>query len=81
MPNGQHCVPFMFILQIVMGLGGQDSTIQDHYVCELPESSRKLALDELREDDFVRQQSLDQMREWINKNSNIKKCRTGNQPF
>ena len=81
MPNGKYCVPFMFVLQIAMGLGGQDSTIQDQYVCNLPESSRKLALDELREDDFVRQQSLDQMRDWINKNSNIKKCRTGNESF
>lgn len=59
-----------------MGLGGQDSSIQD-YVCQLPEAERKRALDELREDDNIREQSLEQMREWINKHPNIKKCRTG----
>ncbi|KAB0796959.1 hypothetical protein PPYR_11020 [Photinus pyralis] len=57
-----------------MGLGGKDVTSED-YVCTLPESLRKVALEELREDDSIRQQSLDQMREWINKNSAIKTCR------
>lgn len=57
-----------------MGLGGQQ--VQD-YVFDLPETERKRALEELREDDSIRDQSLDQMREWINKHPNIKKCRTG----
>jgi hypothetical protein len=59
-----------------MGLGGQDSSVQD-YVCQLPEAERTKALQELREDDNIREQSLDQMRDWINKHPNIKKCRTG----
>lgn len=59
-----------------MGLGGHDDTVAE-YVCQLPEQARKLALDELREDDSSREQSLVQFREWINKHPNIKKCRTG----
>lgn len=59
-----------------MGLGGQESTTAE-YVCQLPEGSRKVALEELREDDAIREQSLAQMRDWIDKNVNIKNCRTG----
>lgn len=57
-----------------MGLGGQS---EQDYVCQLPEAERTKALEELREDDNIREQSLEQMREWINKHPNIKKCRTG----
>ncbi|GJQ82709.1 hypothetical protein Trydic_g19720 [Trypoxylus dichotomus] len=58
-----------------MGLGGQENTTEE-YVCRLPEETRKLALEELREDDTIREQSLEQMRDWIDKNANIKNCRT-----
>lgn len=57
-----------------MGLGGQQ--VQE-YSFDLPETERKKALEELREDDNIREQSLDQMRDWISKHPNIKKCRTG----
>lgn len=59
-----------------MGLGGHQET--DVYISTLPEVEKKRALDELREDDNVRDQSLHQMREWVTKHPNIKKCRTGN---
>lgn len=57
-----------------MGLGGHQA---EEYVCQLPESEKKKALEELREDDNIREQSLQQFREWINKHPNIKRCRTG----
>ncbi|KRT79365.1 CRAL-TRIO domain containing protein, partial [Oryctes borbonicus] len=62
-----------------MGLGGQENTVEE-YVCRLPEETRKVALEELREDDTIREQSLEQMREWISKSANIKNCRT-DAPF
>lgn len=58
-----------------MGLGGDSSV--DEYVFQLPESEKQKAQQELREDDSIRKQSLDQLREWIQKHPNIKKCRTG----
>jgi len=57
-----------------MGLGGQGNV--DEYVCNLPANVMKIALDELREDQNIRDQSLAQFREWIQKHPNIKKCRT-----
>lgn len=57
-----------------MGLGGKQEL---EYVCQLPESDKKKALEELREDCNIREQSLNQIREWIEKHPNIKKCRTG----
>lgn len=60
-----------------MGLGGQEANTQE-YVCNLPESVQKIAMEELREDDNIREQSLQQLREWISKHPAIKKCRTGN---
>lgn len=57
-------------------MGGQDLFPQE-YVCQLPEATKKTALEELREDDNIREQSLQQMRDWINKHPNIKRCRTG----
>uniref|UniRef100_A0A182PZG7 CRAL-TRIO domain-containing protein n=1 Tax=Anopheles farauti TaxID=69004 RepID=A0A182PZG7_9DIPT len=46
------------------------------YEFKLPELYRKLAKEELREDDEIREQSLTQMREWIAKHPFIRKCRT-----
>ncbi|XP_050094148.1 retinaldehyde-binding protein 1-like [Anopheles aquasalis] len=48
----------------------------DKYEFTLPELYRKLAKEELREDDEIREQSLVQMREWIAKHPYIRKCRT-----
>ncbi|XP_030762780.1 clavesin-2-like isoform X2 [Sitophilus oryzae] len=61
-----------------MGLGGHLQ--QEEYICNLPTEEKKKALEELREDDNIREQSLTQMREWINKHPNIKRCRT-DAPF
>ncbi|XP_050300065.1 retinaldehyde-binding protein 1 [Anthonomus grandis grandis] len=61
-----------------MGQGGHQAA--EEYVCTLPAEERKKALEELREDDNIREQSLAQMREWISKHPNIKKCRT-DAPF
>lgn len=49
----------------------------DPYQCSLTPELRKIALDDLREDDNIRTQALAQMREWIAKHPHIKKCRTG----
>lgn len=46
------------------------------YRSTLSEKVRKIAKAELRENDSIREQALTQMREWIAKNPNIKKCRT-----
>ncbi|CAH1102026.1 unnamed protein product [Psylliodes chrysocephalus] len=59
-----------------MGLGGKQET---EYTFQLPEREKKIALEELREDDSMREQSLDQLREWISKHPNIKRCRTDAQ--
>uniref|UniRef100_A0AAG5D6U2 CRAL-TRIO domain-containing protein n=1 Tax=Anopheles atroparvus TaxID=41427 RepID=A0AAG5D6U2_ANOAO len=48
----------------------------DEYEFTLPELYRKIAKEELREDDDIREQSLTQMREWIAKHPYIRKCRT-----
>ncbi|XP_053674843.1 clavesin-2-like [Anopheles nili] len=48
----------------------------DKYEFTLPELYRKIAKDELREDDEIREQSLTQMREWIAKHPYIRRCRT-----
>uniref|UniRef100_A0AAG5D4W8 CRAL-TRIO domain-containing protein n=1 Tax=Anopheles atroparvus TaxID=41427 RepID=A0AAG5D4W8_ANOAO len=48
----------------------------DSYEFTLPELYRKIAKEELREDDEIREQSLTQMREWIAKHPYIRKCRT-----
>jgi hypothetical protein len=44
---------------------------------ELAEFYRSKALQELREDDLRREQSLEQFREWISKQSHVTNCRTG----
>lgn len=44
---------------------------------ELPEHLKLKALQELREDDSRKKQSLEQFREWISKQSHLKNCRTG----
>ncbi|XP_053676018.1 clavesin-2-like [Anopheles nili] len=48
----------------------------EKYEFTLPELYQKIAKDELREDDEIREQSLTQMREWIAKHPYIRKCRT-----
>lgn len=48
----------------------------DPYVCSLSSKYKKIALDELHEDDNIRTQALAQLREWIAKHPHIKKCRT-----
>ncbi|XP_052860318.1 retinaldehyde-binding protein 1-like [Anopheles cruzii] len=48
----------------------------EKYEFTLPELYRNLAKKELREDDNIREQSLEQMREWIAKHPYIRKCRT-----
>jgi hypothetical protein len=44
----------------------------------LREEVAQVAIRELREDKSVREQSLQQFREWIYKNQDICSCRTGN---
>ncbi|XP_055681843.1 clavesin-1-like [Lutzomyia longipalpis] len=44
------------------------------YECKLSEELQKKALENLREDENLRNQSLDQFREWIEKHPRIKKC-------
>lgn len=48
----------------------------DPYVCSLNAHFKKVAKDELREDDNIRSQALAQFREWLAKHPHIKKCRT-----
>lgn len=48
----------------------------DPYVCNLNAHFKKVAKDELREDDNIRTQALAQFREWLAKHPHIKKCRT-----
>ncbi|CAG9805921.1 unnamed protein product [Chironomus riparius] len=47
----------------------------DDYVCTLPEETRKIAEDELRETDSVRRHALESLREWAEKNPRIKAVR------
>ncbi|XP_055603783.1 alpha-tocopherol transfer protein-like [Uranotaenia lowii] len=46
------------------------------YEFKLSDKFRKLAKEELREDDEIREQALTQLREWIAKHPYIRKCRT-----
>lgn len=48
----------------------------DPYVCKLSSEMKKVAKEELHEDDNIRKQALAQLREWISKHPHIKKCRT-----
>lgn len=48
----------------------------DPYVCSLNAKFKKMAQEELREDDNIRGQALAQFREWIAKHPHIKRCRT-----
>ncbi|XP_055709891.1 clavesin-2-like [Phlebotomus papatasi] len=47
----------------------------DRYECQLSEELKKEAWKNLREDENLRDQALDQFREWIKKHPKIKKCR------
>lgn len=49
---------------------------EEDYGRELNESTRTIARDELREDDAIRMEALNQFRHWIQKHPNIKRCRT-----
>lgn len=49
---------------------------QEHnYKCTLSEETQKIAKDELREDEIIREQLLEQFRDWIKKHPLIKNCR------
>lgn len=50
--------------------------MEDDYGCSLSESTKLIAREELREDDAIKKQALDQFRQWIKKHPNIKRCRT-----
>jgi hypothetical protein len=52
----------------------------DSYQCTLSAKYKEIAKEELREDENVRSQALTQLREWIAKHPNIKRCRT-DAPF
>lgn len=50
---------------------------EELYKSDVTPQAKEVALKELREDDLIREQSLEQMRDWISKHPAIKKCRTG----
>lgn len=50
-------------------------TEADDYKFELSKELEEMAKEELREDESVRKQSLEQMRDWIRKNPRIASCR------
>ncbi|XP_071446278.1 clavesin-1-like [Hetaerina americana] len=50
-------------------------TKEDEYEWTLGEDLAEMAKEELREDESVRNQSLEQMRDWIRKNPRISSCR------
>ncbi|XP_058123379.1 clavesin-1-like [Anopheles ziemanni] len=54
----------------------KNPSVYDGYKFELPELYRRIAMEELGEDDLVREQSLTEMRQWIVNNPHIRKCRT-----
>ncbi|XP_029038110.2 clavesin-1 [Osmia bicornis bicornis] len=49
---------------------------EEDYGCALNEETGTIARVELREDDAIREQTLDQFRHWIQKHPAIKRCRT-----
>lgn len=55
---------------------GKSPDEYDPYVCNLSAQTKKVAKEELREDDNIRTQALAQFREWLAKHPHIKKCRT-----
>lgn len=52
-------------------------SIVENYECSLNDDTKAVALQELREDDKIREEALEQFRDWIKKHPAIKKCRTG----
>lgn len=52
-------------------------TEPDEYVCTLSAETQQIAKDELREDNFTRNQALEAMRTWIVNNPRISNCRLG----
>ncbi|KAL2735238.1 clavesin-1-like [Vespula squamosa] len=55
---------------------GMDEQQEFNYECGLSKDTQKMAKDELREDDKMREQTLEQFRQWILKHPSIKACRT-----
>lgn len=53
-----------------------DGQQEDEYKCTLDADTLEAARLELREDDGIREQTLEQFRHWIQKHPTIKKCRT-----
>lgn len=49
----------------------------DSYKFTLSDKYKEMAMEELREDESIRTHALAQLRDWIAKHPNIKKCRTG----
>lgn len=49
----------------------------EKYTCPLSQLARKVAKEELREDEETVIFALEQMRDWIKKNPRIISCRTG----
>ncbi|XP_074100916.1 clavesin-1-like [Cotesia typhae] len=47
-----------------------------NYKCSLSKETQKIAMEELREDENIRNQALEQFRDWILKHPSIKRCRT-----
>jgi len=51
--------------------------VVDNYECTLSTETQKIAKVELREDKNIRDQDLEQMRNWIKMNPRIQNCRLG----
>lgn len=49
------------------------------YVCPLEERVLEAARSELREDESSRDQALQQLRDWLRKNPDVRNVRTGNK--
>lgn len=54
----------------------KDPEQYDNRIGEISEFYRKIAAEELHENETIREQSLTQLREWIAKHPSIQKCRT-----
>jgi hypothetical protein len=52
----------------------------DEYICTLPSEYIKQAEVELNETEAIRRDALEELRNWIKNNPNIKSCRMGEFP-
>jgi hypothetical protein len=50
---------------------------QEDWGVELNEETRRIARQQLREDEAAKQQALQQLRDWIRKSQDIQDCRLG----